>query len=48
MGFYQDRIVAHLVNLAMRNNELAPYRERTMALAEARVSQGIYSPGRAL
>jgi ubiquinone/menaquinone biosynthesis C-methylase UbiE len=37
MGFYQDRIVPHLVNLAMRNRQLAPYRERTMALAEGRV-----------
>lgn len=37
MGFYQDRIVPHLVNLAMRNSELAPYRERTVALAEGRV-----------
>ena len=37
MGFYQDRIVPHLVNLAMRNRELAPYRERTMRLAEGRV-----------
>ena len=37
MGFYQDRVVPHLVNLAMRNRELAPYRKRTMALAEERV-----------
>jgi hypothetical protein len=37
MGLYQNRVVPHLVNLAMRNRELAPYRERTMALAEGRV-----------
>ncbi len=37
MGFYRDYIVPHLVNLAMGNSELAPYRERTMALAEGRV-----------
>jgi len=37
MGLYQDRIVPHLVNLAMRNRQLAPYRARTMALAEGRV-----------
>jgi ubiquinone/menaquinone biosynthesis C-methylase UbiE len=37
MGFYQDRIVPHLVNLAMRNRQLAPYRERTLAQAEGRV-----------
>lgn len=37
MGFYQDRIVPHLVNLAMRNHRLAPYRERTIRLAEDRV-----------
>jgi hypothetical protein len=36
MGFYQDRILPHLVNLTMWNRELAPYRERTMALAEGR------------
>lgn len=37
MGFYQDRIVPHLVNLAMRNHQLAPYRERIVAQAEGRV-----------
>ena len=49
MRFYQDRIVPHLVNLAMRNRELVPYRERTMALAEGRVLEigvgsGLNSP----
>jgi ubiquinone/menaquinone biosynthesis C-methylase UbiE len=37
MGFYDDHIVPHLVNLAMRNRQLAPYRERTLAQAEGRV-----------
>lgn len=37
MGFYQDRIVPHLVNLSMRNRQLAPYRERVLAHATGRV-----------
>jgi ubiquinone/menaquinone biosynthesis C-methylase UbiE len=37
MGFYQDRVVPHLVNLAMRNRQLAPYRERIVKKAEGRV-----------
>src|SRR5690349_10447184 len=37
MGFYQDRIVPHLVNLSMRNSQLAPYRERITSQAEGRV-----------
>jgi len=37
MSFYQEHIVPHLVNLAMRNRELAPYRERVLAPAEGRV-----------
>ena len=37
MGFYNDRIVPHLVNLAMRNSQLAPYRERIMGHASGRV-----------
>ena len=37
MGFYQDHIVPHLVNLSMRNRRLTPYRERTISLAEGRV-----------
>jgi len=37
MGFYQEHIVPHLVNLAMRNTQLAPYRERTIQLAQGRV-----------
>lgn len=37
MGFYQEHIVPHLVNLAMRNRELSPYRQRVLAAAEGRV-----------
>jgi hypothetical protein len=37
MGFYQNHIVPHLVNLAMRNCQLAPYRERIVRRAEGRV-----------
>src|SRR5215472_10780078 len=37
MGFYQNHIVPHLVNLAMRNRLLGPYRERIVGLAEGRV-----------
>jgi SAM-dependent methyltransferase len=37
MGFYQDRIVPQLVNLGMRNRQLAPYRERIVRRAEGRV-----------
>jgi len=37
MAFYQERILPHLINLAMRNRELASYRERTISAAEGRV-----------
>jgi ubiquinone/menaquinone biosynthesis C-methylase UbiE len=37
MSFYQEHVVPHLVNLAMRNRELVPYRERVLAGAEGRV-----------
>jgi ubiquinone/menaquinone biosynthesis C-methylase UbiE len=37
MGFYQDRVVPLLVNLAMSNRRLLPYRERVIAGAEGRV-----------
>ena len=37
MGFYNDCIVPHLVNLAMRNRRLAPYRERVVGHADGRV-----------
>jgi len=37
MGFYRDRILPLLINLAMRNRRLVPYRERTISGAEGRV-----------
>jgi ubiquinone/menaquinone biosynthesis C-methylase UbiE len=37
MGFYENRILPHLVNLAMRNQYLAPYRQRIVPLAAGRV-----------
>jgi len=37
VGFYEDRILPHLVNLTMRNRRLIPYRERVISAAEGRV-----------
>jgi ubiquinone/menaquinone biosynthesis C-methylase UbiE len=37
MGFYQDHILPHLVDLAMRNRELAPFRQRAISGAHGRV-----------
>ena len=37
MSFYQDLVVPHLVNLAMRNRCLLPYRERVVSAARGRV-----------
>lgn len=37
MSWYQENIVPQLVKLAMRNRELAPYRERVLAGAEGRI-----------
>src|SRR5437660_237024 len=37
MGFYQERILPHLVHLAMRDRMLVPYRQRTIAAAAGRV-----------
>jgi len=37
MGFYQDRIVPHLVQLSMRQEVLTPYRQRLVPEAEGRV-----------
>jgi ubiquinone/menaquinone biosynthesis C-methylase UbiE len=37
LGFYQDRIIPHLVNMAMRQPELAVYRRRLVPAAEGRV-----------
>jgi ubiquinone/menaquinone biosynthesis C-methylase UbiE len=37
MGFYNDYILPRLINLAMRNKELRPFRERVIGAAEGRV-----------
>jgi ubiquinone/menaquinone biosynthesis C-methylase UbiE len=37
MGFYNDFILPKLINLAMRNKELRPFRERVIGAAEGRV-----------
>src|SRR5882724_10120111 len=37
MSFYQQRILPHVINLAMRKRELVPYRRRTLERAEGRV-----------
>jgi ubiquinone/menaquinone biosynthesis C-methylase UbiE len=37
LSFYQDRVVPHLINLAMRNRQLVPYRERVISAAQGRV-----------
>lgn len=37
MGFYQDRILPHPVDLSMRQRNLVPYRTRVVSRAEGRV-----------
>ena len=37
MSFYDDRILPHVINLAMRNRQLLPYRKRVLAGASGRV-----------
>jgi ubiquinone/menaquinone biosynthesis C-methylase UbiE len=37
MGFYRDIILPRLCDLAMRNKQLVPYRERVIGAAEGRV-----------
>ena len=37
MSFYNDRVLPHVINLAMRNRELGPYRERVVSRAYGRV-----------
>ena len=37
MGFYIDVILPRLCDLAMRNKQLRPYRERVIGAAEGRV-----------
>ncbi len=37
MSFYHERVLPHLVNMAMRNATLEPYRRRVVAAARGRV-----------
>jgi ubiquinone/menaquinone biosynthesis C-methylase UbiE len=37
MSFYNGRILPYVINLAMRNRELRPYRERVLSQAHGRV-----------
>jgi ubiquinone/menaquinone biosynthesis C-methylase UbiE len=37
MGFYNTHILPHVINLAMRNRELDPYRRRVVSQAHGRV-----------
>jgi len=37
MGFYDDHIVPHLIDLSMRHSELLPYRKRLLAGGRGRV-----------
>jgi ubiquinone/menaquinone biosynthesis C-methylase UbiE len=37
MGFYENHILPHLINLAMSKRDLLPHRERLIAAAEGRV-----------
>jgi ubiquinone/menaquinone biosynthesis C-methylase UbiE len=37
MSFYDRRILPHVINLAMSNRELLPYRERVLSAARGRV-----------
>jgi ubiquinone/menaquinone biosynthesis C-methylase UbiE len=37
MSFYNDRILPHVINLAMRNRELKSYRQRVVSQAHGRV-----------
>jgi hypothetical protein len=39
MGFYQDEIVPILINLTMRQRDLAAYRNRVVPSADGRVAQ---------
>ena len=37
MGFYEDRVLPHLIHLSMRQRTFAAYRRRVVAAAEGRV-----------
>ena len=45
MSFYNDRILPHVINLAMRNRELRPYRARVLSQAHGRVLEIGIGPG---
>lgn len=48
MGFYNDVILPRLCDLAMRNKDLRPYRERVIGAAEGRVMEIGIGSGRNL
>jgi ubiquinone/menaquinone biosynthesis C-methylase UbiE len=37
MGFYQNHVLPHLIDMSMRNRDLLPYRQRALSDAEGRV-----------
>ncbi|HEV8333708.1 MAG TPA: hypothetical protein VGQ22_19945 [Steroidobacteraceae bacterium] len=37
MSFYDNHVLPHVINLAMRNRDLLPYRKRALAAAMGRV-----------
>ena len=43
MSLYSDHILPHVINLAMRNRELLPYRGRVLSHAQGRAEVGIGS-----
>jgi hypothetical protein len=48
MGFYNDHILPRVCDLAMRNKQLRPYRERVIGAAEGRVIEIGIGSGRNL